>query len=281
MTQSTEIAKIKALLNQNIYLRQDLIQKVIERDFQGNTSAFGRSLELDSQPHRKTILRWAQAAKNLPKSPQRLLALGQALDIDPFLLLHIDSDIIESVCALASWNMTWGSVHKALAFMNGLFALTPEYWPPQEIADYFDDHWYLLDFVHDPSIKRNYYKRFQIQAEIFYQGDGQIDQKETHRNPQAWYLAYRDISLRSGVPEAKTYWRPFGILKLEQEQIELLHLTGLIQKPEHKADQGRFIFETFYGQGAHEFRVASLHPFELLDADENSSLPVVRFGFPE
>lgn len=271
--------ELKELLGKQVRLRQDLIQRVIERDFEGNASAFGRSLELDDLPHRKTIFRWARQQEGLPKSPERMLALAQALDVDPFLLLEIDPDTMLRCCAAASWNLTWGSVHKAMAFLNGLFSLTPDDWPPPAIAEGFDGEWYLEDFVHDPALGRNLFRAFRLEPELFYGGDGKL---EAMRDPQAWYLAYRDISLQSGQPEAKSWWKPFGMLRLEHEQIHLLHFNGLVDQQRLKQPNGCFVFETFFGQGAAEFRIASLHPFEFRAATElDAALPRVRFGFPE
>lgn len=276
--------ELKNLLAQHLKLRQDLIQRVVERDFEGNTSAFGRSLELSDLPHRKTIFRWARQQEGLPKSPQRLLALAQALDVDPFLLLEIDTEVLLKVCSSAAWNLTWGSVHKALAFMNGLFALSHEHWPPAEISEWFDGDWYTQDLLHDPAQGRNHFRPFVLQPELFYDGDGQV---ESLREPQAWYLAFRDVRIHNGEPEPVSYWRPFGMLRLEQGQIHLLNFVGLAdQTPLNTAD-GRFVFELFFGQGAAQFRIASLHPFELTHkltpppAEQISGLARVRFGFSE
>lgn len=274
--------ELKELLAKHVRLRQDLIKRVIARDFEGNTSAFGRSLELEDLPHRKTIFRWARQQEGLPKSPERMLALAQALDVDPFLLLEIDHEVLLRCCAAASWNLTWGSVHKAMAFLNGLLSLSPADWPPPDLATWFDGDWYLQDFVHNPNDEtgRNFFKPFGILPDLVYGGDGAI---EAIRDPQAWYLAYRDISLKTGLVEPKSWWKPFGMLRLEQQQIHLLHFNGLTDDKALLHPDGRFAFETFFGQGAAEFRVASLHPFELSDpgATAPEGVPVVRFSFPE
>lgn len=268
--------ELKALLGNQIRLRQDLIQRVIARDFEGNASAFGRSLELDDLPHRKTIFRWARQQEGLPKSPQRLLALAQALDVDPFLLLQIDLDLMLRCCRLAAWNLTWGSVHKALAFLNGLLALTPEDWPPPELAEGFDGSWYHHDLIHDAQQWRNDWQPLALQPELFYRGDGALDGA---RDPQAWYIAFRDISLQSGSLTPMSYWRPFGMLWLEQQQLRLVNFIGLQDQAAVPLPEQGFVVETFFGQGAAQFRLASLHPFELLTVTPD--LPRVRFGFSQ
>ncbi|MEZ0375290.1 MAG: hypothetical protein ACAI44_39750 [Candidatus Sericytochromatia bacterium] len=274
--------ELKELLGKHVCLRHSLIQRVIERDFEGNTSAFGRSLELSDLPHRKTIFRWARQQDGLPKSPERMLALAQALDVDPFLLLEIDTEVMLRCCAAASWNLTWGSVHKALAFLNGLLSLTPDDWPPPDLASWFDGSWYTHEFVHDPGLGRNFFRPFTIKPDLFFGPDGKV---EACREPQAWYLAFRDISLKSGEVDPKSWWKPFGMLRLEDGQIHLLHFYGLIEAKPLGSDDYRFIFETHFGQGAAEFRVASLHPFDFEPTDETLSplaeLPRVRFGYPE
>lgn len=275
--------ELKELLGKQVSLRHGLIQRVIERDFEGNASAFGRSLELEDLPHRKTIFRWARQQEGLPKSPERMLALAQALDVDPFLLLEIDTEVMLKCCAAASWNLTWGSVHKALAFLNGLLSLTPDDWPPADLARWFDGSWYTRDFVHDPALGRNAFRPFAVGPDLFYDGEGQL---EAYREPQAWYLAYRDISLKSGELEPKSWWKPFGMLRVEEHAVHLLHFNGLIDAQALNRPDGRFCFETFFGQGAAEFRIASLHPFDFAiltpgSASPDHSLPTVRFGFSE
>lgn len=274
--------ELKELLAHHVRLRQDLIQRVIERDFEGNTSAFGRSLELDDLPHRKTIFRWARQQEGLPKSPDRMLALAQALDVDPFLLLDIDHEVMLQCCAAAAWNLTWGSVHKALAFLNGLLSLSHDDWPPPDIAASFDGSWYIQDFLHDTSKGRNYFKPMLIKPELFYAKDGS---SEGAREPQAWYLAFRDVSLKSGELEPVSWWKPFGMLRLEQGVIHLLQFNGLVEQQAIQHEDSRFCFETFFGQGSAQFRIASVHPFEFEDpADQNKEapkIPTVRFGFPE
>ncbi|MBF2052254.1 MAG: hypothetical protein IGS03_02175 [Candidatus Sericytochromatia bacterium] len=270
--------ELKQLLGQSLRLRQDLIQRVIARDFEGNASAFGRSLELQAQPHHKTVLRWARQQQGLPKSPQRLLALAQALDVDPFLLLQFDPALVLQACRQASWNLSWGSIHKALAILNGLLALTPEAWPPPELAEGFDGEWYCEDFVHDPRAGRHFFQAFEVLPEHFYAPEGHF---EAARDPQLWYLAYRDISLKQDEPEPLSYWRPFGLIWTENQRLQLLQFSGLQDAAELNPDC-RFAFEVFFGQGAAMFRMASLHPFELQRvSDTAADLPRVRFGFPE
>ncbi len=274
--------EVKRLLTDQVRLRQDLIQRMIARDFDGNTSAFGRSLELADQPHRKTILRWAKQQEGLPKSPQRLLALAQALDIDPFLLLDVDLERLLQACAVAGWNLTWGSVHKSLAFLNGLFSLVPEHWPPPELAEGFDGEWYCQEWLHQPQQERNLFKNFAVSPDALYHPDGKW---EGLRDPQAWYLAFRELSFQSGEPVAVSYWRPFGILTLEQNCLRLLNLVGISESKTLAADAETFAFQLFFGPGAAQFRLASLHPFEAqmlsqTEADERQ-LPTVTFGYPE
>lgn len=274
--------EVKRLLLDQVHLRQDLIQRVIQRDFEGNTSAFGRSLELADLPHRKTILRWAKQQEGLPKSPQRLLALAQALDIDPFLLLEVDLERLLQACAAAAWNLTWGSVHKSLAFLNGLFSLVPEHWPPPELAEGFDGEWYCQEWLHQPQHERNLFKDFVVSPDACYGPDGDW---QGLRDPQAWYLAFRELSFQSGEPVAVSYWRPFGILSLEQNQLRLLNLVGISESKSLEPTAEAFGFQLFFGPGAAQFRLASLHPFEAdmlsSEAAQARQLATVTFGFPE
>jgi hypothetical protein len=274
---------LREMLENQIQLRKDLIQTFIQREFEGNRAAFGRSLELEDAPHRKTILRWASEEDlSLPKGAKRLLALAQALDVDPFMLLDFELELLIACCRKASWNLAWGNVHKALAFLNDLFRLTEEHWPPPEIAELFDGQWYTAHLDHNPRLGRNYFQPLEIHSDLFYRSDGSIDGP---RNPQLWYLAYRDMSYASGCGEARSFWRPFAIIYLYQGEAILLNLSGLLQKVNiSESRPGHFILETFFGQGAAQFRLASLHPFETqqhLAGQIPTDLPLLRCDFPE
>jgi len=274
---------LREMLENRIQLRKDLIQNFIQREFQGNLAAFGRSLELADLPHRKTILRWAsQEDLSLPKGAKRLLALAQALDVDPFMLLDIDLDLLMECCRKASWNLAWGSVHKSLAFLNELFRLTETDWPPEEICALFDGQWYTAHLQHDPRQGRNYYQPLEIHSDVFYREDGSVDGP---RNPQLWYLAFRDMSYATGHPEPRSFWRPYAIVYLYQGEWVLLHLSGMLQRASvSEQAQGHFVLETFFGQGGAEFRLASLHPFETHAVPSDAlpgGLPVLRCGFTE
>jgi hypothetical protein len=274
---------LREMLENQIQLRKDLIQEFIQREFEGNRAAFGRSLELQDLPHRKTILRWASEEDlSLPKGAKRLLALAQALDVDPFMLLDIDLALLMECCRKASWNLAWGTVHKALAFLNELFRLTEEDWPPPEIAELFDGEWYTAHLEHNPRQGRNYFQPLKIQSDLLYGEDGAI---KGPRNPQLWYLAYREVSFGAGVLEPRSFWRPYAIVYLYQNELVLLHLAGLLERVAlPSGNTGQFVLETFFGQGAAQFRLASLHPFEtesLVAGESLADLPRLRCDFPE
>ena len=71
-------------------------------------------------------------------------------------------------------------------------------------------------------------------------------------------------------------WRPYGFVLREGGRIALFQVRGATAFSEIRPDAGAFVVETWFGPGAADFRVASLHAFDLaLDAE--SSLPSVRF----
>lgn len=264
----------------SIRLRKSLLRRVIEQDFEGNKAAFGRSLELPDLPHRKTILRWvSDEDESLPKGQKQILALAQALDVDPFLLLDFDDATFTAICQHAAWNLTWGSIHKSLSFLNGLFSLSSQDWPPAEMGGLFDGEWYIEHVEHRPREQRNFFQPFYFQPELFYDGDGQA---EGPRPQQLWYFAFRDVRYVDEQVIPHSVWKPYGVVYLLDGQLHLLNLLGMVLRaplaPEPEAWVG---IETFFGQGAAQFRVASLHPFALtLDAPEPLG-PVLRFSFTE
>lgn len=270
---------LKDILEEHIQLRKDLIQDFIAHEFDGNKAAFGRSLELKDLPHRKTILRWASGdTQTLPKGSKRLLALAQALDVDPFMLLDIPAETLIKACEKSSWNLSWGSIHKSLSFLNDLFKLTEDTWPPQEIGALFEGEWFCFDFYHQPQKNgRHFFQGVHIQPDHDYGPDGTL---LGPRDPQLWYFAFREGRYKGETFEPCGFWRPYGLIYLYKGQLQLIHLTGMLMNTAAQLPEGSFIAETFFGQGSAQFRIASLHPFET-SFTLKEHIPTLRFGFPE
>jgi len=89
--------------------------------------------------------------------------------------------------------------------------------------------------------------------------------------PQVWHFAFKSPL---GIFRE---WRPYGFVEVFEDQISLFHFNGHMQVVPRPRD-GRFIVETYFGEGSADFRVASLHPFTLeqLEAPD-PRLAVVRF----
>jgi hypothetical protein len=78
--------------------------------------------------------------------------------------------------------------------------------------------------------------------------------------------------------EPAAWWRPYGFVEIAEGIIRLFDYAGLTQTT--KLDgQRRFFVETWFGEGAADFRVASLHGFTLNIVAQGGK-PSVRFGLP-
>lgn len=194
---------------------------------------------------RATIYRWLKLG--LPNRRDEVLGLCAALDVDPFVLVDLDSGafsrLFERERLLFLLNRANAS---RLSALWSLVRPAP-HWPDARVShDYYARDWTTFDFVHRAEAAINVFALFRL-CEPFGQAD-------TDRN-RTYYFAYRKLGATDGL------WRPYGIVRQRGREAICLAEMGHIQKCELD-DPDRVDVETFFGPGPAEFRVAALHQFE-------------------
>lgn len=248
-------------------LRRELITHKVTEAFGGSPAALAASWPIDPVPHRSTVLRWLTAG-TFPRSARQFLALAGAIDVDPLSLWTFRISAFDVLCARilgVARHRRWSRLHPALSFLDRFIGPTAQ-WPPVEIAeDYFGRSWRIAEFEHPAHSDRNYY------------GHILIEPPRTHgfSDPQIWHFAYRDSGVRNAA------WRPYGFVQRMGAELSLFNFSGLTDCAEIGVATRPFCVETWFGEGAARFRVASLHDYRLdIAVAANPGIPHVRFALP-
>lgn len=239
----------------------------IAAKFGGNLAAVSRNWPTEDPPHRSTVQRWLKQ-ETLPRSARELLAFSAALDLDPFALWGVSPATFPHLCerlVKASRMRSWTDVFHGLSFLAEFVGPTPE-WPPADLArTYFHREWVIRDFSHPARDRRNYFATIVIKPDR---------RCSTWSADQVWHFAWRDAIEHA-------LWRPYGFVRLAGPELRLFSFNGLSDSAKVNALGSSFLVETWFGEGAAVFCVASLHPFELELSDiAQGERPRVRFGFP-
>lgn len=243
---------------------QALRQRVDDR-FAGNLAAVVRAWPRGQvAPNRSTILRWLRG-ETFPRCRSDLLAFAGALDCDPFGLWQINTATFAAlrlrvIAAVAA--DSWTRLMPALTFVED-FVRYAEPWPPAGIARrYFGRDWTSADHSLPPSEGRDGFLTFRLHPES----------RREACTGRVWHFAWR--------PAPDAAWQPYGFVHLRPGQLQLFAFNG---KLDHRASDGdaaqSFGVETWIGQGAAQFRIASLHRFSMDVLEPGRSAgPCVRFA---
>ena len=89
--------------------------------------------------------------------------------------------------------------------------------------------------------------------------------------PRAYHFAYRRLGAKDKM------WRPYGTVMAYHNEVCLISESGDFQKVSDVRSSRVVAAETYFGIGDSEFRVASLHPFELQVNAPSQEETCVRF----
>lgn len=247
-------------------LRRDLIISRVKGSGR-SIAAIAASWPNEAAPHRSTLLRWLKGSV-LPRSARELLGLAGALDLDPFVLWTFAPDKFDILCARvvrASRTHRWTMLHPALSFLADFIGPVDE-WPPSAIAEeYYGRPWCTADFRHAAGRQRNYYAALAIGP----------TPKSEFADPQVWHFAYRNAGVR------RAGWQPYGFVEVLGSAVRLFNFSGLFDVSERPPATRLLFVETWFGEGAAEFRVASLHKFTLtVQSGPTPRAGLVRFALP-
>ena len=235
----------------------------------GGVSALLANWPSEVAPNRTTVSRWLGGI-TVPQSSHQLLSLAAAMDVDPFALWSPEPEQFAQIVTLvvrALRQKKWGRLYPALSFIEHFNGPVRE-WPPVSLAvQYYRRSWFTHDFEHhinNSSISR--YATVVLQARP----------PMAFHEPHVFHFAWRDA--RGPVAD----WRPYGLIEVSRcdAELRLLHFNGVRLVAPITPGADRIAVETFFGPRPAQFRVASLHEFDLLqDAQLGSvaTLPTVRF----
>ena len=246
-------------------LRLDLIEKCVTENFRGSIAQLAESWPVEPAPHRSTVLRWLKMGA-LPRSAKDFLALAGALDVDPFALWSLRVEIFDLLCSRilrVSRERRWSQLHVTLAFLDPFIGPLAE-WPPSHVAEeYYHRSWRTFDFEYPAQDRQNYYAAIGIEP----------GSTTRFAEPQIWHFAYRDAGIRGAA------WRPYGFVEVFGLDVRLFNFSGLTDAIQLSQRYCPFFVETWFGQGAAQFRITSLHDFQFsLNSGTPESAPKVRFA---
>lgn len=228
--------------------------RVVER-FAGNGARLAATLGL----HRSTVSRWiSRQAKVSPRDGAAALALAAALDVDPFLLWRIRDEAYPGLCARvrdARWRNAWSGEPPALSFLSRFFGPgARDTWPPAGLAEPYGRAWTVRRFTHRPTGPCGRYAARTVRAR--------------EPRPQVWHVT--SVASEGLIPPAVEH---LGFVSWARGELRMHNYNGQIIR-HGRVEEPRFSLEVWFGSRAREFSVASLHPFELEEGDEE---PTVRF----
>lgn len=236
----------------------------------GSIERLAGAMRLDKPPHRVTVWRWINNPSGpFPKHADAILALAGALDLDPMALWDMEDDEFRRrvhTFAVAIVRRRWKDQDRTFMFLEQMLDCAGE-WPADRLArHYYRRPWVVRNVSHDARRQRNYYGHFLIAPETL-----------SERAPQLWHFAFRDAPAR-GI-RGMNGWYVYGSVEAYGEKITLRNYNGKVSRCALKSSGGPFVVETWFGQGSADFRIASLHSFQLSMPERAlRTIPRVRFS---
>ncbi len=209
-------------------------------------------------PNRASLFRWTDEKPTLPRKEFWLWRLCALLDADPFCLLRLSKgaerksfEHLYSAFATNAWP-------QGLNFLGSFFGLQKAWPPPAQIERFFGRKWFVRDFFHDGR-ECNYFARIALHG----------DRPATDLPPQVYHFAYSSLGR----------WTQYGIVLRGETSIELIQVNGQMVLKTLDSSSALSVVETWFGQQACEFRIASIHPFFVkLGRDAGLDARAVRFS---
>ena len=207
---------------------------------------------------RASIYRWLQ--RGLPSSRDDVLGLCGVLDVDPIGILGIDGSYVAKHFAQERWLFQRGSEKRSLLAPFWPIYMPGPAWPNDEVAmNFYGRSWFVRDFAHEPTRVANVYAAVHLLS---------VD-RDMPLVPKTYHFAYRRTGARDGM------WRPYGTVIGYRRQICLISESGDFQRVSDERSNEIVVTETYFGAGPAEFRVASLHDFDIrVDAPSQMKAPV-------
>lgn len=251
-----------------IPLRTEMIKDLIERRF-GSVDDLVVEWEervktgqqrVGKARNRGTVYRWLD--EGLPSHKEDILGFAALLDLDPVALLQIDENFVRQHYGRERRLFQLGALGRSQLAAFWAIYVPGGSWPDPAIARMlYAREWTTRDYQHDPKVVANTFACFKFIPTV---ADG-IDL------PWVVHFAYRRAGARDGM------WRPYGSVICGARKVLLISENGDIQERIREQASSCIPVETHFGPGSAEFRVASLHPFDVTVAVPSNEFGCVRF----
>lgn len=196
--------------------------------------------------NRGTVYRWLD--EGLPSRKEDILGFAALLDVDPVALLRIDDEFVRLHYGRERRLFQLGILGQSRLAAFWAIYVPSGSWPDRSIArSLYGRDWTTSDYRHDPALVANVFACFKFTP----------CKSASARSPWVVHFAYRRASARDGM------WRPYGSVMRIGQEVVLVSESGDLQEQTLGEAASPIAVETHFGPGPAEFRVASLHEFDL------------------
>jgi len=210
--------------------------------------------------NRGTVYRWLD--EGLPSRKEDILGFAALLDVDPVALLRIDDEFLRQHYGRERRKFQLGALGRSRLAAFWAIYIPGGCWPDPSIArTLYGRNWTIHEHRHDPEVVSNAFACFTFTPKMI---DGATA-------PWVVHFAYRRVGARDGM------WRPYGSAMQYGGSVQLISENGDLQERSLGRNAVSIPVETDFGPGGAEFRVASLHAFDLVVTAPSSEPNCVRF----
>lgn len=206
---------------------------------------------------RVSIYRWLKSG--LPSQKDAIFGFCAVLDVDPVALLDVDQEWVRK---------QFGKERRFLRLfkpratvLSPLWAIydNEDGWPNNKLSrDFYCKDWSVADFTHDAADVKNVYVLLKLSWK-----------PTDDLLPRVFHFAYRRIGVSDQM------WRPYGAVLVYDGEAKLVSEAGDYQSITWDGDI--VPVETNFGPEPAEFKVASLHAFDLELVIPTDGRPSLRF----
>ena len=234
-----------------IFLRQDLVSRQLaafDGGLDGLVAAWAVNSEEDEDyvkpRQRSSIYRWLQ--KGIPARGEEVLAICGLLGVDPLALFDYPRNGFHDNFAKIRRSVQLG--REALGVLSPIFQLYKPgpYWPSDALAKrYWSRPWFAEEFSNKEDWRASDYVLVKARFK-----------EPVADRPRAVHIAYRRLGSRD------TMWRYYGTVISIEGELQLYSESGDFQ-PMKAVDPDEIRFRTYFGGRPVEFKLASLHAFNM------------------
>jgi hypothetical protein len=233
-------ALVRDLISQRFGSVDSLVVEWEERVRSGR-QAFGKAR------NRGTVYRWLD--EGLPHRKDDILGFAGLLDVDPIALLDLSEDFLRRTYGRERRLFQLGALGRSRLAAFWALYIPGNGWPDNGLAQsVYGRDWTVRDQSHPADDLCNVYSSFVCQPHL----------PAGTTAPWVVHFAYRRAGARDGM------WRPYGTAVRQADGALLVSENGDFATEPLPTPDSPVRVETHFGPGPAEFRLASLHPFDLI-----------------